>query len=264
MESVMSENLLEARNLNYFIGHRQIIKDISLSLQKGEVVAIIGPNGAGKSTLLRLLTGYIPSNSGECLLKGVPISRWPTQQLARIRAVMRQYSSLSFPFSVEEIIAMGRVPHENTHRKTAIDEAIMLTECEELRHRNYQQLSGGEQQRVQLARVLTQLWHPEPTESCLFLDEPTSALDLYHQQHTLRLVHRLTRQRPLAVCCVLHDLNLASLYADKIILLHKGKLVASGSPQDVLRDDILKQWYRADLGVTQHPETYQPQVYLRQ
>ncbi|OTA20705.1 hemin importer ATP-binding subunit [Xenorhabdus beddingii] len=259
----MSDNLLEAKNLNYFIGQRQIIRDISLSIRQGEVVAIIGPNGAGKSTLLRLLTGYISPDSGECRLKGVPISRWPTQQLARIRAVMRQYSSLSFPFSVEEVIAMGRVPHENAHKKVAIDEAIALTECEALRKRNYQQLSGGEQQRVQLARVLAQLWHPEPTESCLFLDEPTSALDLYHQQHTLRLVHRLTRQHPMAVCCVLHDLNLAALYADKIILLHKGKLVASGTPQDVLRDDILKQWYQADLGVIQHPETQQPQVYLR-
>ncbi|WP_099119119.1 heme ABC transporter ATP-binding protein [Xenorhabdus ishibashii] len=264
MEPIMSNNLLEAQNLNYFIGQRQIIKDVSLSLHQGEVVAIIGPNGAGKSTLLRLLTGYIPPSSGNCLLKGMPISRWPTQQLARIRAVMRQYSALSFPFSVEEVIAMGRVPHENAHKKTAIDEAIALTECEELRNRNYQQLSGGEQQRVQLARVLTQLWHPEPTESCLFLDEPTSALDLYHQQHTLRLVHRLTRKHPIAACCVLHDLNLASLYADKIILLHKGRLVASGTPQEVLRDDILKQWYQADLGVMQHPETHQPQIYLRQ
>ncbi|WP_237386590.1 heme ABC transporter ATP-binding protein [Xenorhabdus sp. Sc-CR9] len=264
MEPLMSDDLLEAQNLNYFIGQRQIIKDVSLSIRQGEVVAIIGPNGAGKSTLLRLLTGFIPPNSGKCLLKGIPISQWPMKQLARTRAVMRQYSSLSFSFSVEEVIAMGRVPHENTHKKIAINEAITLTECEELRNRNYQQLSGGEQQRVQLARVLAQLWHPEPTESCLFLDEPTSALDLYHQQHTLRLVHRLTRQTPLAVCCVLHDLNLAALYADKIFLLHKGKLVASGIPKDVLCDDILKQWYQADLGVTQHPETHQPQIYLRQ
>ncbi|AYA40438.1 heme ABC transporter ATP-binding protein [Xenorhabdus nematophila] len=264
MEPVMSDNLIEVQNLNYFIGQHQIIHDVSLSVRQGEIIAIIGPNGAGKSTLLRLLTGYIPPSSGKCLLKGIPISHWPTQQLARTRAVMRQYSSLSFPFRVEEVIAMGRVPHGNAHKKIAIDEAIALTECEELRQRNYSQLSGGEQQRVQLARVLAQLWHPESTESCLFLDEPTSALDLYHQQHTLRLVHRLTRQSPLAVCCVLHDLNLAALYADKIFLLHKGKLVASGTPQDVLRDDILRQWYQADLGVTQHPETHQPQIYLRQ
>ncbi|MDR0219082.1 MAG: heme ABC transporter ATP-binding protein [Enterobacteriaceae bacterium] len=284
IKSDVPKRLLEANNLNYFIGKRQIIKNVSLSLQQGEVVAIIGPNGAGKSTLLRLLTGYVSPTNGECLLRGIPLSRWEPQKLARVRAVMRQYSSLPFSFSVEEIIAMGRVPHENnfrencfhkswfhedsthknTHGKMAIDEAMRLTECEALRHRNYQQLSGGEQQRVQLARTLAQLWHPEPTESCLFLDEPTSALDLYHQQHTLRLVHNLTRQHPLAVCCVLHDLNLAALYADKIILLHQGVLVASGTPQEVLRDDILKKWYRADLGVMLHPETDQPQVYLRQ
>lgn len=138
------------------------------------------------------------------------------------------------------------------------------TDCASLAQRDYRQLSGGEQQRVQLARVLVQLWQPQPAPSWLFLDDPTSALDLYHQQHTLRLLRSLTHQQLSAVCCVLHDLNLAALYADRILLLHQGRLVASGTPQQVLQADILTRWYQADLGVVTHSETALPQVFLRQ
>lgn len=112
--------------------------------------------------------------------------------------------------------------------------------------------------------ALAQLWQPQPSPAWLFLDEPTSALDLYHQQHSLRLLRSLTRQQPLGVCCVLHDLNLAALYADRILLLHQGRLVASGTPQEVLQTEILTRWYQADLGVVHHPEVSLPQVYLRQ
>ncbi|WP_268602191.1 ATP-binding cassette domain-containing protein, partial [Escherichia coli] len=120
------------------------------------------------------------------------------------------------------------------------------------------QLSGGQQQRVAIARSLCM------SPKIMLFDEPTSALDLYHQQHTLRLLRSLTRQQPLGVCCVLHDLNLAALYADRILLLHQGRLVASGTPQAVLQADILTRWYQADLGVVHHPEASLPQVYLRQ
>ncbi|WP_323835443.1 heme ABC transporter ATP-binding protein [Photorhabdus africana] len=264
MDAIKNNISLQAQNLSYSIGNQKIIDNVSLSVNKGEIVAIIGPNGAGKSTLLRLLTGYIKPEHGQCYLHGIPIEQWPAEQLARTRAVMRQHSSLSFPFSVEEVVAMGRSPHGIHHKQTAIDTVIEQTDCQALRHRDYRQLSGGEQQRVQLARVLAQLWHPTPIECCLFLDEPTSALDLYHQQHTLRLLYRLTREQPMAMCCVLHDLNLAALYADKIFLLHKGKLVAAGTPEEVLNDHTLRKWYQADLGITRHPETQQPQIYLRQ
>lgn len=112
---------------------------------------------------------------------------------------------------------------------------------------------------------MAQLWQATPSPRWLFLDEPTSALDLYHQQHTLRLLRSLTRQQPLAVCCVLHDLNLAALYADRILLMHQGHLVASGSPTEVLQAEQLTRWYQADVGVMAHPETTSlPQIYLRQ
>lgn len=256
--------LLTAQKLRYDLGNRRLISDVSLSITSGEMVAIIGPNGAGKSTLLRLLTGYLSPKAGECRLLDKPLEQWQPQALAKVRAVMRQHSELAFPFTVEEVVAMGRSPHSGSDTQRAIQQVMAQTDCTALAQRDYRQLSGGEQQRVQLARVLAQLWRPKPTASWLFLDEPTSALDLYHQQHTLRLLRSLTRQQPLAVCCVLHDLNLASLYADRILLLHQGRLVASGTPQEVLQTEILMRWYQADLGVIHHPETALPQVYLRQ
>lgn len=256
--------LLTAQQLRYNLGDRRLITDVSLSIASGEMVAIIGPNGAGKSTLLRLLTGYLAADGGECRLQGKPLAQWQPQQLAKVRAVMRQHSELAFPFTVEEVVAMGRSPHSGRDDKQAIQQVMEQTDCAALAQRDYRQLSGGEQQRVQLARVLVQLWQPQPVPSWLFLDEPTSALDLYHQQHTLRLLRSLTRQQPLAVCCVLHDLNLAALYADRILLLHQGRLVAAGTPQQVLQADILTRWYQADLGVIAHPETALPQVFLRQ
>ncbi|CNK65774.1 hemin importer ATP-binding subunit [Yersinia frederiksenii] len=256
--------LLEASQLSYHVQGRKLINDVSLHIASGEMVAIIGPNGAGKSTLLRLLTGYLPPSDGECQLLGKNLNNWQPQALARTRAVMRQYSDLAFPFSVSEVIQMGRAPYGAAHNRQALQEVMAQTDCLALAQRDYRALSGGEQQRVQLARVLAQLWQPEPTPRWLFLDEPTSALDLYHQQHTLRLLRQLTLQEPLAVCCVLHDLNLAALYADRILLLAQGELVASGTPEEVLNAETLTRWYQADLGISRHPETALPQIYLRQ
>lgn len=255
---------LVAENLTYSVNGRRLIDDVSLSLQSGEMVALIGPNGAGKSTLMRMLTGYLMPCSGQISLQGTPLSDWPAQELARTRAVMRQNSTLAFGFSVREVLTLGRSPHGQQNMQRALHEVMTQTGCLSLAERDYRHLSGGEQQRVQLARVLIQLWHPEPSSRWLFLDEPTSALDLYHQQHALRLLRQLTRQTPLAVCCVLHDLNLAALYADRIILLHSGSVVASGTPAQVLTEATLSRWYQADLNVSPHPETALPQVFLRQ
>ncbi|WP_145500824.1 heme ABC transporter ATP-binding protein [Yersinia similis] len=262
--AVTSVALLEASHLHYHVQQQALINDVSLHIASGEMVAIIGPNGAGKSTLLRLLTGYFSPSHGECHLLGQNLNSWQPKALARTRAVMRQHSELAFPFSVSEVIQMGRSPYGGSQDRQALQQVMAQTDCLALAQRDYRVLSGGEQQRVQLARVLAQLWQPQPTPRWLFLDEPTSALDLYHQQHTLRLLRQLTRQEPLAVCCVLHDLNLAALYADRIMLLAQGKLVACGTPEEVLNAETLTQWYQADLGVSRHPESALPQIYLRQ
>ncbi|WP_437611087.1 heme ABC transporter ATP-binding protein [Erwinia sp. V71] len=254
---------LQAVGLRYDAGGRVLINDVSLQLNRGEMVSLIGPNGAGKSTLLRLLTGYLSSSAGHCEVDGIPLGHWPRQKLARQRAVMRQQSTLVFPLSVEDVIAMGRAPWPQQPVMPVVKEVMALTDCSALAQRDYRQLSGGEQQRVQLARALAQLWQQDGPQGWLFLDEPTSALDLYHQQHALRLLHQLTRNGRLTVCCVLHDLNLAALWSDRMLLLHQGQLVASGTPADVMTEEALTRWYRADLQVVPHSSEAVPQIALR-
>lgn len=255
--------MLTAKNITFCSSKRRLIDDVSLEIKAGEIVIIIGPNGAGKSTLLRLLTGYQMPSSGEIYLLDKAVSQWRAKQLAKVRTVMLQNSQLTFPFSVKEVVAMGRAPYGRLHCDKAINETMKQTDCLKLANRDYRSLSGGEQQRVQLARVLAQLWQPEPSEKLLFLDEPTSALDLYHQQHTLRLLKQLAKDQRLAVCCVLHDLNLAALYADKIILLNQGKIVEHGTPSEVLTVEKINRWYGVELGIIPHPNNaLTPQLYL--
>ncbi|NIF23163.1 heme ABC transporter ATP-binding protein [Candidatus Pantoea multigeneris] len=255
---------LHAENLTYTRGSRKLIDDLNVTLYPGEMVALIGPNGAGKSTLLRLLTGFLPADSGECRLGQQALTEWDRAKLAQRRAVMRQQNVMTFSQPAEDVVAMGRAPWPSLHSASIVQQVMAMTGCDELAKRDYRQLSGGEQQRVQLARVLSQLWQDDAPQGWLFLDEPTSALDLYWQQQTLRLLHKLTRQPRLSVCAVVHDLNLASLWADRILLLHQGKLVAQGTPQEVMTEDVLTRWYQADVQVTRNEENGRPHIQLRQ
>lgn len=254
---------LQASGLHFARGSRMLIDNLDVTLNAGEMVALIGPNGAGKSTLLRLLTGFLPPDRGECRLDDRPLDQWPREQLARRRAVMRQQNTMTFSQSAASVVAMGRAPWPSTQSAAIVAEVMMLTGCDALAQRDYRQLSGGEQQRVQLARVLAQLWQDGAPRGWLFLDEPTSALDLFWQQQTLRLLHKLTRKGDFSVCTVLHDLNLASLWADRILLLHQGKLVAQGTPQQVMTEATLMRWYQAELQVTPHAESGRPHIQLR-
>lgn len=251
-----------AQGLTYSLAGRAVLNDVSLSLSQGELVALIGPNGAGKSTLLRLLTGYLKPESGRCLLAGKALDSWSTQRLSRLRAVMRQQTQLGFDWPVEAVIGMGRSPWTQQPEPQIVSEVMQLTGCQTLAGRRYAALSGGEQQRVQLARALAQLWCEGAPRGWLFLDEPTSALDLYHQQHLLRLLKVLVQGGKLHVCVVLHDLNLAALWADRLVLLHEGRIVSQGTPKKVLHADNLSRWYRAEVHVGQHPLNTSPQVFL--
>ncbi|MCP1113573.1 heme ABC transporter ATP-binding protein [Enterobacter bugandensis] len=251
-----------AENICFHAGQRTLIDDVSLTLSQGELVALIGPNGAGKSTLLRLLTGYLKPASGRCTLAGTPLADWPPDTLARYRAVMRQNTQPGFDWPVEAVVGMGRAPWTRSPEASVIEEVMAITGCLPLAGRRYSTLSGGEQQRIQLARALAQLWCDGAPRGWLFLDEPTSALDLYHQQHLLRLMKSLTRRGHLHVCVVLHDLNLAALWADRILLLHSGRLVSSGAPEDVLQAGTLARWYGAQVRVGSHPDHPVPQVFL--
>lgn len=257
----MSEQL-QAAGLCLSRDGKIIIDRLDVTLSAGEMVALIGPNGAGKSTLLRMLTGFLPPDQGECRLGEQPMAEWSRERLARRRAVMRQQTLLTFSQSAESVVAMGRTPWPEAHSREIAAEVMQLTGCQSLAQRDYRQLSGGEQQRVQLARVLAQLWQDGAPRGWLFLDEPTSALDLFWQQQTLRLLRRLTRAGTLCVCAVLHDLNQAALWADRILLLHAGRLVAQGSPQAVMTEATLTRWYQAELQVMPG-EGGKPHIQLR-
>lgn len=251
-----------AENLTFTRSGRTLTDNVSLSLSQGELVTLIGPNGAGKSTLLRLLTGYLKPDSGGCSLAGKALSEWHPETLSRYRAVMSQHSQPGFDWLVEEIVGMGRAPWTRQPEPSIVREVMHLTGCLPLAGRSWHALSGGEQQRVQLARALAQLWRDGTPRGWLFLDEPTSALDLYHQQHLLRLLKSLTRQGHLHVCVVLHDLNLAALWSDRILLLHNGAIVSQGMPETVLQADALAHWYGAQVHVGRHPAHAAPQVFL--
>lgn len=254
--------MIRAENLVYSLQGRRLTDDVSLNLPGGEIVAILGPNGAGKSTLLRQLTGYLKPHSGHCTLLGRPLNEWPITELAKKRAVMRQNSHMAFPFSVQEVIRMGRHPHRTRSADDETAQIIELCDCQALATRDYQQLSGGEQQRVQLARLLVQLWETVPSPKWLFLDEPTSALDIHHQQHLFRLLRQLVNERQFNVCCVLHDLNLAARYADRVVLMDKGKVVDNGKPLDVLQQTALKALYGADITVLNDASYDSPLIVL--
>ena len=256
------DNRYTARSLSLRVGRRLLIDDISLQLSAAGMTALIGPNGAGKSTLLRLLTGFLSPNGGERYVEGRLLEHWSSEALSRRRAVMLQRTQLHADWPVETVIAMGRSPWGKHPDPQMIQQVMAETGCDHLAGRRYPSLSGGEQQRVQLARCLAQLWYDDAPRGWLFLDEPTSALDLYYQQHLLRLLKRLTRSGQLHVCIVLHDLNLAALWADRILLLHQGKLVAEGTPQEVIRQSVISRWYGAEVRMAEHPDVAIPQVYL--
>ena len=253
---------LTARQLTLQIGSRTVVNPLDLTLELGEFVTIMGPNGAGKSTLLRLLTGFLSATTGECCLAGKPYTQWDRKQLASQRAVMRQHNQLAFAMSAEEVILLGISHYPIRRQRIILDQVVALIGCLALCDRNYATLSGGEQQQIQLARVLAQLWKEEGPEGWLFLDEPTSALDLFHQQHLLRLLHRLTRNRKLMVCAVLHDVNLAATWSDRIVVMQQGTLVADGSVQQVLTESQLTTWYQAELRVIQPDSSSHPIVLL--
>lgn len=255
--------LLEAHQLTFEVDGYRLLNNVDLSLPQGKITMLIGPNGAGKSTLLRLLSGYVPPTSGECHFKQRPIGEYSAAELAKDRAVMRQHSQLNFPFSVEEVIRMGGYHRRQKEVEQYLPEVIRYTDCSELISKTYRQLSGGEQQRCQLARSLLQLWQEDMRGKLLLLDEPTSAFDLHHQQQCLRLMRTLCEEKGLTVCCVLHDLNLASLYGDHFILLAEHSVQAQGNAQQILTEQCICHWYNADITVCPHVLTQDPQVVFK-
>jgi iron complex transport system ATP-binding protein len=244
--------MLTGHDLHWQAGGRQLLGGLSIEVRPGELHVVLGVNGAGKSTLLKLLAGDLRPSQGEVRLNGREIRSWPLRQRARLRAVLPQGDNLRFAFSAREVVALGRQAalsgspeQESAVLAAAMAEADVLP----LAQRSYLQLSGGERQRVQLARVLAQLAllpGQSPTPRYLLLDEPTAALDLAHQHACMALLRR-GLGTGLGVLAVLHDINLASSYADTVSLLHQGRLLAQGPPAVVLTPALLGQAYGSSL-----------------
>ena len=253
---------LSATGLSLRIGEFPLLDDVDLAVEPGKVTAVLGPNGAGKTSLLRVLVGELTPDRGEVRLNQRGFHEWLAVERARTLAVLPQHSLLNFPFTAEEVVMLGRTPHDTgaTQDRAIVGEALRAVDGDYLSDRVYTQLSGGEKQRVHLARVLAQVWEPSPLgHRYLVLDEPTSSFDLAHQQLTLDIVKSLA-VREVGILMVIHDLNLAARCADQMVLLQCGAIVASGSPEEVLVADIIRQVFQVDAKIGTHPVSGKPLV----
>jgi len=246
------ETLAEARQVRVTLGGTQVLDGVDLVARAGEIVALVGPNGAGKSTLLAALTGDIDPESGAVSVDDRPISTWSHTDLALRRAVLPQQVTVTFPFTVTDVVQMGRAPWARTPASELDDIAVRAALAEAdivaLADRHVPSLSGGERARVALARVLAQ------STQLLLLDEPTAALDVHHQELVLSVVRRRVADGDGAVV-VLHDLGLAAAHADRIAVLANGRIIADGPPEAVLTADLLTAVYQHPIDVIRHPES---------
>lgn len=256
------ERLLEARDLKVGYDHRIAVENLSLTLDAGQITAIIGPNGAGKSTLLRTLNGQLRPASGSIQIDGQPLERLNRRSISRRVAVVAQEAELRFPVTVLEFVLGGRFAWATnsgwgweTERDLQVASAVLQeTELSELSGRLMNELSGGERQRALMARALA-------TEApILLLDEPTANLDLSHQATLLSLVRNRCDRHQAAALVVTHDINLASQFADNILLMKQGKTLHLGSPEEVLRPEILEEVFEVKVLVDAHPVTGGPRV----
>lgn len=240
----------EGLTVCYTSGGQAALAEVSLEIEPGELVAVVGPNGSGKTTLLRALLGSAPLRAGSVTLQGRPLAQWSARELARQVGVVAQREETLFPLRVRDTVALGRYAHlgpfgaegEADHR--AVRAALRRADVEHLAARRTDTLSGGEWQRVRIARALAQ----EPR--ILVLDEPTASLDVRHEMQVFELVSGLAREG-IATLLVTHHLNLAARYARRMLLLDQGRAVASGTPREVLRDSILSQVFQWPLAVTE-------------
>ena len=255
--------MLRAENLTLKRGSAVVLSDIEMALQPGEVLGVLGPNGAGKSTLLAALCGELLPSAGRVSLDGRALAEWDGPSRAQRLAVLPQSSTLNFAFAVEDVVAMGRLPHASGARLDAeiVAAALRAADAAHLAGRSYLQLSGGERQRVHLARVLAQLW-PGQSGQVLLLDEPTSMLDPLHQHTTLQAI-RTVAAAGCAVLVVLHDLNLAARYCDRLLLLADGNAQALDTPQAVLQPALLEAVFGIRVLVQSHPELGHPLIIAR-
>lgn len=256
----MEEVMLDIRDVHAGYGAKDVLQGVSLSLCRGEFAALIGTNGAGKSTLLKCISGLLPVQSGEIVICGRNTQDMKAKERARMVAVVPQSYSVEYAFTVEEVVAMGRYPYQRFGKREtqediqAVRQAMEVTNTLEFRERLYNELSGGEKQRVILARALAQ--EPE----IILLDEPTSALDIRHQTEVMELITRLNREQKMTVLAVLHDVNMAARYCARMILLQEGKNAADGVPSAVVTRKNMEKLYQMKLFIRKNPLFHKPEI----
>lgn len=243
--------MIQAKNITYKIGSKTILKDISVNFEAGKINLILGPNGAGKSTLVKVICNQLKPQEGTVFYEGLNIRKTSVAELAKVRAVLSQNTELAFPLKVKEVVMMGRYPHfsvnPTTKDENAIQEAMRFFDVAEMADRDYLTLSGGEKQRVHFARVVSQIWYPSEN-GCryLILDEPLTFLDVHYQFQFMHKLRELLKEKDLVIVGVVHDLNLAAKFADHLVLLNHGELLAAGSKEEVLNAKNMKTAYRLE------------------
>ncbi|WP_111640948.1 heme ABC transporter ATP-binding protein [Marinimicrobium alkaliphilum] len=254
--------LLNGDKLTLCIDDRPLVRAVSLAVRPGEVLAIIGPNGAGKTTLLRALSGDLTPTEGQVTFNGRALADWPARERALALAVLTQANSLTFGFTVAEVVSLGRTPHSTgavvDHRVCRA--AMKALDVLHLAERAYPSLSGGEQQRVQLARVMAQIWRPDgEADRLLLLDEPVTSLDLGHQRQLMQAVRDFA-DSGVGVVMVVHDISLAAAYSDHLLALKDGAGVAYGRPEQVVTEAQISDLFDSPVRVIAHPDTGKPVV----
>ncbi len=257
--------MLHIKDLSTSINNKRLLNKITFEAKQGELIAILGPNGAGKSTLINAISGTLPSDA--VFWKNQLISKFTADEIALERAVLTQQIQMSYDFPVKEVVLMGRYPHfKNQPTKedfTAVDKALEFTDMKEFANRSYQTLSGGEKQRVQTARVFAQIQLEDNKEAnkLLLLDEPLNNLDIHHQHLILQRIKQFSEKKNVTLL-VLHDLNMAAQYADKILLLKNSHQLAFGTVEEVLNEDLISDCYELKVKIDKHPYLDCPTVYF--
>lgn len=255
--------MLQVDNLTGGYGKKPVVKSVTFAVKKGEVLGILGPNGSGKSTLLKLISGILPKQQGSVVVDGQPAADYSQKEFARKVAVLPQLHAHAFSHSVHETVSLGRYPHQSglfsswsEEDERAVNEAMQHTAITRYTDTAIELLSGGEQQRVFVAQALAQ------EAPVLLLDEPTNHLDIAHQQQLMDTIRKQAVDKGLTVISVFHDINLASLYCDRLLLMDQGQIASIGKPQDVVKEQAIEDVYQARVKTQVHPELPKPQITL--
>lgn len=253
--------MLQVKNLSGGYDHRLIVRNVSFEVKKGEMLGILGPNGSGKSTLLKVMSGILPIESGEVVIDGKPLTAYSPKELAKKMAVLPQLHSHAFSHTVRDTVSLGRYPHQSgwfsswsEEDESAVVEAMQLTAIEKYEHQMLDLLSGGEQQRVFVAQALAQ------DAPVLLLDEPTNHLDIAHQKQLLDTLKTQAIEKGMTIISIFHDINLASIYCDRLLLMDQGEIKVIGEPHEVVKKSQIETVYKARVSINPHPEKPKPQI----